>query len=400
MMLSEFVDCLLDSPLTHTQTGCSHNHRNWTHHTQPITHISTKMNMMKKTFVVTFSNTALLALCFAGLVQAWDQQAFELFLATRLKQVLQLSLAYLAFLIIMPMFPRPKKVVLNDATKPSLSQARTMAVVTAIMDYAVVGGLFIFWGSTCRLSNGGLCPFSAAATVVAALAVMPAKDEIQCRVMWRKFISPFKLNSWHYSWRYLFGQLHAILFGAMTLLTLCLSGLVTFESFTEPKVLLRIWAEAFASEFIFTDLVAHIAHKWLHKQAYFLHKKHHKGKADVMCLHAIDLDLFDVFVEFGSGIAVLILFKWLLGFSPRIHLLSHNLAMIMAYQIHSGNPYAAALFNPVLDCMCRPSVCHNLHHVLQKDYYGAFPFGHVVSGANRRKDTALYNKHMRTNFPC
>ena len=359
------------------------------------------MNLMKSTFVVALSNTALLALCFVGLIQAWDQPTFDLFLATKLSKVLPWSLLYPVFFVFMPIVPRPKKVAMEDATTPSPFQARTMAVVTAVMDYVLVGGLFILWNSTCRLADGGLCPFSAAATFAAAIAIMPVKDEIQCRVMWRKFISPLKLNSWHYSWKHLIGQLQTILFGGASLLICCFSGLVTFESITNPKVLLQIWVEAVVAQYFFTDLVLEFYHKWTHKKAYSLHKKHHKGiAANVMGLHAPDLDLLDFFLGFGSGMLVLIFFKGLLGFGPNIHLLSHHLNMVMGYHIHSGNPYATAFFNPVLDFLCRPTVRHNLHHVVQNDYYGFFPFGHFVSAANRRKDIALYNKHMRTNFPC
>lgn len=358
------------------------------------------MKNMKKSFVVLFSNTTLLALIFAGLVQAWDQQAFDLFLATKHSKVLPWPLLYLAFCALMSMLPRPTKVALKDAAKPSPFQARAMAVVTAVMDYAVVGGLFIFWNSTCRLSDGSLCPFSAVATNTIALTVMPVKDEVQCRVMWRRFVSPIKLNSWHYSWKYLFGQFQVIFGIGLSLLTLCLSGLVTFESITSPKVLLQVWVEAVASFFFFADLVLRVVHKWMHKRAYSLHKKHHKGKADVMCLHNLDFDLFDSFVEFGLGVVVVILFKHLLGFGANIHLLGFNLAAIMTYQVHSGNPYATALFNPVLDYLSRPTLCHNLHHAIQKTYHEILPFGHFVSAANRRKDIALYNKHMRTSFPC
>ena len=355
---------------------------------------------MKSSFIVALSNTALLALCFAGLVQAWDQQAFNLFLATKLRKVLPLFLVYPAYFVVMPMLPRPNKVALKDAAKPSPFQARTMAVATAAMDYGIVGALFIFWNSTCRLSDGSLCPFSAAATAIAPYAVFPVKDEIQCRVMWRQFVSPLKLNSWHYSWKHLFGQLQTILFGVTSLLLLCLTNRVTFESITSPKVLLQIWVEAVAADFIFTDLVMHVVHKWMHRRAYSLHKKHHKGiGANTMTCHALDFDLFDLLVELGSGVVALILFKGLLGFGPNIHLLSFNLAAIMAVQIHSGNPYATSLFNPVLDCLSRSAVCHNLHHVLQKDYHVLNPLRNIFSAANRRKDIALYNKYMQTNFP-
>ena len=77
----------------------------------------------------------------------------------------------------------------------------------------------------------------------------------------------------------------------------CLSGLVFLSAWPSPKVLLQIWVEAVAAEFIFTDLAMHVVHKWMHKRAYPLHKKHHKGKADVMCLRTPDFDLLDFFLS-------------------------------------------------------------------------------------------------------
>lgn len=51
---------------------------------------------------------------------------------------------YPAFLLVMPMLPRPKNVAVKTAAAPSVAQARLMAVATTLMDYATVGGLFLY----------------------------------------------------------------------------------------------------------------------------------------------------------------------------------------------------------------------------------------------------------------
>ena len=351
-----------------------------------------------KKFIVTFSNLAILALCAAGVAANWDQSAFQIFLSTKLPQVWPYLLIYPAFLLLMPLLPRPKPVAVKTAAAPSVNQARVMAVATALMDYTTVGSLFLFWDRICRLEDGTLCPFTAACTFLLEGAVMPLKDEIQCRVLWKKFISPYKLNSWPYSWKASFDQLSSsVLFAFLSLLSLSFGGRISFEVLT-AKVVMRAWLEARATLAI-TDLMMHFVHRWMHEQAYFLHKKHHSGKADLMSLLSTSFDLFDLLAEFGAGLPVLLLSKKLLGLDPTIHLLSHNLILLFGFQHHSGNPYAVYLFNPVLDYLARPTLCHNLHHAIQNDYHLFVPYSHFFLPESRHNDIDKYNKHMKTVFP-
>jgi len=356
------------------------------------------LSTQSKSLIVTSSNLAILALCVAGVAKNWSQTAFKLFLNTKLKQVWPFLLVCPAFLVIMPLLPRPKKEEIKTAAAPSTAQARFMAVATALMDYATVGALFVFWDRVCRMEDGSLCPFTAACTFLLEGAVMPIKDEIQCRFLWRKFVSPYKLNSWPYSWRSSLEQLSSsVAFAFLSLLSLCFGRQISFEALS-AEVVFRAWLEARATLAI-TDFMMHFAHRWMHEKAYFLHKKHHEGNSDLTSSLSVKFDLLDLLAEFGAGLPVLLVGKKLLGLDPAIHLLSHHLILLFGFQHHSGNPYAVYLFNPVLDYLSRPTLCHNLHHAIQRDYHLFVPYSHFVSAKNRHKDIDKYNKHMKTAFP-
>ena len=112
-------------------------------------------------------------------------------------------------------------------------------------------------------------------------------------------------------------------------------------------------------------------------------------------------DLFDVLIEFGGGVPVLIIVKKLC-FDPtsKVHFLTYGLVLLKGLQGHSGNPYAPYFFVPALDYLARAPLCHNLHHVIQTDYYITNPHSHFSFNPEaRRKDIDLYNKHLQTQFP-
>lgn len=105
-------------------------------------------------------------------------------------------------------------------------------------------------------------------------------------------------------------------------------------------------------------------------------------------------------IEFGAGIPLLIVFKRLcFGPTSKVHFLTYGLVMLKGVQGHSGNPYASYFFVPVLDYLIRPPLAHNLHHVIQSDYYSSKQEVHVCNPEARRKDIDLYNKHLKTQFP-
>ena len=215
-----------------------------------------------------------------------------------------------------------------------------------MIDYCVMGSLLFFWDSACRFDDGSFCPFTAACTIFDPFVIMPVKDEIQCRVIWRKFISPLKLCSWPYEWK---TSIHQVLvtapFDFSSLLFLCLSGRTTFESILQPQVLLKVWLEVMGIVVI-TDAVMFFAHSWMHEKAYFFHKKHHHSGADLVSFLFPQADLLDALFEFGAGIPLLLAFKKTLGLDPRIHLLTHHAFLLSGFQNHSGNPYAVYFFIP------------------------------------------------------
>ena len=313
-----------------------------------------------------------------------------------------ISLGLSIFLLVMPLLPRPKKVEIKTAAKPSIGEAKFMALATAVIDYLVVGALLLFWDRTGKFEDGSLCPFTAAGTLLAGLAVMHVKDEIQCRFLWRKFISPYKLNSWPYSWHRSFDHISTstpfLFFGALGLF---LSGWVSCESFKNPKILLQVLFESALVSDVITETFMTYGHKWLHEKAYFLHKKHHKASTRcLMSFGTTTFDLFDMVIEFGGGVPLFIIVKRLcFGPTSKVHFLTYGLAMLKGIQGHSGNPYASYYFVPVLDYLIRMPLAHNLHHVIQSDYYNT-PHGHFSFNQEaRRKDIDLYNKHLKTQFP-
>lgn len=359
-----------------------------------------------KQAIVSSSNLAILVLCFAGVAANWNHHAFQLFLTTKLKQVWPfLLLTEPVFLLVTPMLPKLSciaKTRIERADKPSIHEARVMAISTAIIDYLVVGVLLLFWDSLCAHEDGSLCPFTAVCTLFVGLAVMSIKDEIQCRLIWRRFISPYKLNSWPYSWNRSFDTLFtSSAFFFLSSLGLLLSDSLSCKSVKNPKVLLQVQLESMAISDGITNIFMMVGHKWLHDKMYFLHKKHHKvSNKCLMVFGSSTFDLLDLVIEFGAGVPGLIIVKKILfGSSSKVHFMTHGLVLLKGFQGHSGNPYSPYFFVPVLDYLVRAPLCHNLHHVIQNDYYSNVPHLHLFNPEARKKDIDLYNKHLKTQFP-
>ena len=182
-----------------------------------------------------------------------------------------------------------------------------------------------------------------------------------------------------------------------------LSGQLSCESVKNPKVLLQVLIESIlVGDVVTSHIFMNFWHKWMHEKAYFLHKKHHK--ASNKCLMAFvgqTFDLFDLIIEFGGGVPLFILVKRLcFGPTSKVHFLTYGLFTLKGIQIHSGNPYASFFFVPILDYFVRAPLAHNLHHVIQSNYYTGVPWRHFnFNQEARRKDIGLYNEHMKTHFP-
>ena len=279
-----------------------------------------------------------------------------------------------------------------------------MKIFTAVFDYLFVGGMFLFFSSTVFVANEPLCPFRATCAQFFLTAGMLAKEEIQCRILWKKHISPRKIDSWPYRLEPMAKWFcsTAWAFTVFNLFTLLTSGHVdvAFQSgivgvlFTSS----RIWIETMAIV-LAVELPMHFGHRWMHEKAYFLHKKHHEQKQNLTMDGTTHFDNVDLVIEFFAGVPLVIVLKWLLGLAPTVHFFSYTLFLVLGMQIHSGNPYATYFFNPFLDNCMRPTLCHNLHHTVQMGYYTQIPFNHLFNKKASASDVVLYNKYMKTNFP-
>jgi len=138
-------------------------------------------------------------------------------------------------------------------------------------------------------------------------------------------------------------------------------------------------------------------HKWMHDEWYSLHKGHHEVRGNANSLLAFHIDPIDLFFENICSPVVLFAGQYLLGYEVRVHVAPILLVALMDATIHSVNPYAVTLWNPLLDGLFRCNVAHHIHHMLNKDNYMFIPYHHVFP-AMRKKDCDRYNEFLETGF--
>ena len=355
-----------------------------------------RRRMMTKNSGFFLSNMGTLALSVAMATASWSSLKLNSFLGSG-QLLLKCSpiLANILFYLVSPFFPRPKA-IRSPAAVPSVWEARAMALGTVVLDYFVVGCLFVFCDHV--LSGPCICPVTASSVAFAMPFVFSLKDEIQARFIWPRFISRAKLNSWPCCWELSIEHLlfHVPHFSA-SFFAISSAGFVDFPSVADPLVLVRVWLESMTM-CLFVEAFLSQVHRWMHtKSGYFLHKDHHKGKKKFNGQwHHIGL--VDHVFGVDIGFPMLLALKAVLGYEPKVHYLSMMLWIIFAFQNHSMNPYTPYFFNPILDYMLRATVFHNLHHVMQHNYYRTIPWSHLISKSERCKDIDLYNKHLKTHF--
>jgi hypothetical protein len=173
-------------------------------------------------------------------------------------------------------------------------------------------------------------------------------------------------------------------------------GLITFPWRENPiGVLIESYAQ-FLATLVLRDLFGMLPfHTWMHKKAYHLHKRHHMHTKDINAFNAAEIDFLDVFLENGIGSLLSVLLLPLFG---KTFLLPAFILFIWHDTgIHSLNPYSPVLMNPVLDYILRPTISHNLHHVLTNSHYLVLPIHHLI-GNGKEKDIQLYNEKMGTQI--
>lgn len=340
----------------------------------------------------------------------WDSQLFHDFKENRMNLFYCWPIiAFIALLLLLPFLPRPHEFIKGQATSPTIQEARWMKFGTALHDYAYAAAILLYCSYVLSSADTGdvVCPFVAFSMFTFMILVVPIVEVITCRCFWHKYISRDKLNFWPMEHRYTIGSVFKILalVHFPVIMSLTFSGAAEFESLTSGGVSVwgRIWLESIVATFLVDITGMHFFHGWMHhwKGYYFLHKEHHTSTANLNAFGAYIFDFADLIFEFGLGVPLLLGLKYMLGFTPKVHILTYIFQALMGIHIHSMNPYKLYFFNPVLDFFGRATVCHNLHHAAQTDYILAMPFEELLdfSGSVRGKNIKLYNKYMKTGFP-
>jgi len=168
-------------------------------------------------------------------------------------------------------------------------------------------------------------------------------------------------------------------------------GQLTFPWHSPLKLFFLGQLDGFLTGIVRDKVGMAICHKWMHENAYHLHKRHHSTTTDVNSINAVHFDWLDLFLENGIGFVIVGILKYVLTGNMNFTFQGVMLQFWLDVAVHSLNPYSACYLNPVVDYLCRPTVCHNLHHALTNQHFEVFPLAHVLSSAARKKDVKQYN---------
>ena len=132
-----------------------------------------------------------------------------------------------------------------------------------------------------------------------------------------------------------------------------------------------------------------------------VHYKHHEVGKSAQSLHAYHIDEVDLFIE---NVGAPILWSCVQYLWGRDHIgLSFNTIVLFTLHdigLHSVNPYSILYFNPILDYLLYPNVCHQLHHTpkYQTTYICFTPYHHLLSPQLKQIDMQRYDANFKTKF--
>jgi hypothetical protein len=173
-------------------------------------------------------------------------------------------------------------------------------------------------------------------------------------------------------------------------------GMYSMEWEGFPTIL-RIYGEFIVIGLLKDIFSMHFLHQIMHSPKFYsLHKFHHKIKKDTTAINLFFFDTPDLIIENAIGPAIFCFVKHLLGFGTQVHFMAYGLLIFFDQMCHSCNPYTAVYFNPILDFIMKPSINHQLHHILNSGHFALHPVHHFVP-ALRRADIDQYNSALNTN---
>jgi len=133
-----------------------------------------------------------------------------------------------------------------------------------------------------------------------------------------------------------------------------------------------------------------------------VHYKHHEVGKSAQSLHAYHIDEVDLFIENVGAPIVWSCVQYLWGRRDHVGLSFNTIVLFTLHDIglHSVNPYSILYFNPLLDYLLYPNVCHQLHHTpkYQTTYICFTPYHHILSPHLKRIDMQRYDANFKTKF--
>ncbi len=163
------------------------------------------------------------------------------------------------------------------------------------------------------------------------------------------------------------------------------------------KVFLPFYSLLVLRDISYLGIIHNMMHSNKFPMLYKLHKKHHEITKNAESLDAYHITMFDLLIENSGAPLLLFLLQYQLGIKPGISWTSLTVFFRHDFGLHSVNPYSVMYFNPILDFMFKPNICHQLHHALNRDYTLFVPYGHILP-SRRKRDEKKYNEVFKTTF--
>jgi len=265
---------------------------------------------------------------------------------------------------------------------------------TFIVDYLMNYGTFFFYwyGWANNLTPIGVVFIATSYTIVALL-----HDPIHA-LLWPKMICKAKM-AYKYSWENVWEAVKLLIQGVVISLAGLYFGVINFNYTTFIETYMLVAMEYWSIILLKDYTMMYFVHPWMHKpENYWIHKHHHLVGIEVQGNHAFSISNLDAFLESDIGMFLYFFVQWLITGKLSVNVASLYLVGWHDVVVHSLNPYSIVHFNPLLEYYHKPTLEHNLHHMIQKDYYVFNSFKHVFSTERRDYDLAKYNELCKTTF--
>lgn len=135
---------------------------------------------------------------------------------------------------------------------------------------------------------------------------------------------------------------------------------------TYLEITIQYWGMCFLRDFTSMKYV----HPWMHDpKNYWIHKYHHKASKELNAFHTYKIGAIDGVLENFIGPFIYVILQYLVIGKFAVHFLAIRFTGWADSNTHSANPYSIIHFNPFFEYFCKPNLEHNLHHIIQQDYY-------------------------------